>query len=96
MNRSEARLARRRSPGYREVPSGLKVSESAIENRSIFTGEPIFLSVLLENASIEEVQRKLARIVLEHVRGNKSKAASILKVSRPRLDRILKTRNRTG
>ena len=48
------------------------------------------LVVPLNEASIEEVQRKFALKVLEFVRGNKRKAAYILRVSRPRLDRILK------
>jgi DNA-binding NtrC family response regulator len=55
------------------------------------TNQPILLSFKLENASVDEVQRELALKVLEQVHGNKSRAAAILKVSRPRLNRILKS-----
>ena len=51
----------------------------------------LVLNIPLEEASLEEVQRKLVRQVLEHLRGNKSKAAYVLRISRPRLDRILKS-----
>ncbi len=49
------------------------------------------LEISLDEASVEDVQRRLALLVLERVGGNKSKAAYILRVSRPRLDRILKS-----
>jgi transcriptional regulator with GAF, ATPase, and Fis domain len=52
--------------------------------------QPIVLSIPLEEASLDDVERRLAVRVLEYVRGNKSKAAYILRISRPRLDRILK------
>src|SRR6185436_17206141 len=53
-------------------------------------GSAIELNIPLEQASLEEVQRNVALKVLAHVGGNKSKAAFILRISRPRLDRILK------
>ena len=49
------------------------------------------LTMPLEESTIDEVQRRLAVMVLEQVRGNKSKAAYILRISRPRLDRILRS-----
>lgn len=52
--------------------------------------ETLMLLVPLEHASANEVQTMLAKKVLEHVGGNKLKAAKILKISRPRLDRILR------
>ncbi len=51
------------------------------------------LVVPIERASLLEVQRVLAVKVLEHVEGNKRRAAHILKISRPRLDRILNMGN---
>jgi DNA-binding NtrC family response regulator len=50
----------------------------------------IDLQIPLEQASLADVQRSVALKVLAHVGGNKSKAAFILRISRPRLDRILK------
>ncbi len=53
--------------------------------------ETLMLLVPLDQASAKEVQAMLAKKVLEYVGGNKLKAARILKVSRPRLDRILRS-----
>jgi DNA-binding NtrC family response regulator len=47
--------------------------------------DTLVLCVPLEQASAHDVERMLAQKVLEHVGGNKMKAARILKVSRPRL-----------
>lgn len=52
--------------------------------------DTIMLMVPIENASANEVERMLAQRVLQHVNNNKLRAAKILKISRPRLDRILK------
>lgn len=52
--------------------------------------DSLMLLVPLSHASIEEVQGMLAHRVLEHVGRNKVKAARILGISRPRLDRILR------
>jgi two-component system, NtrC family, response regulator AtoC len=49
----------------------------------------INLSVPLVQASLRHVQRQLATTILKRVGGNKSRAAQILQISRPRLDRIL-------
>jgi DNA-binding NtrC family response regulator len=54
-------------------------------------GRMLTLTMPLEESTIDEVQRRLAVMVLEQVRGNKSKAAYILRISRPRLDRILRS-----
>ncbi len=51
------------------------------------------LVVPIEKASLQEVQRLYVQKVLEHVDGNKRKAAHILGISRPRLDRILNMGN---
>jgi two-component system response regulator AtoC len=51
--------------------------------------DTLMLVVPIERASLHEVQRTFAVKVLEHVGGNKRRAAQILKISRPRLDRIL-------
>lgn len=52
--------------------------------------DALVLCVPLEQASASEVQSMLAHKVLDYVGGNKMKAARILKISRPRLDRILR------
>lgn len=53
--------------------------------------ETLMLLVPLSKASASEVQRMLVRKVLDLVGNNKVQAAKILKISRPRLDRILRT-----
>src|SRR5207302_5045210 len=68
----------------------LPLKEKRADTDSLTPEHDFSLVVPLTEASIEEVQRKLALKVLEFVRGNKRKAAYILRVSRPRLDRILK------
>jgi len=52
--------------------------------------DTLMFLVPLDHASLPEVQKLVAQKVLDHVRGSKMKAAKILKISRPRLDRILK------
>ena len=51
----------------------------------------LMLLVPLDRGSLPEVQRMYVNRVLAHVGGNKMKAAKILDISRPRLDRILKS-----
>jgi DNA-binding NtrC family response regulator len=51
--------------------------------------DPVLLSISLDEAALDDVQRRLALQVLDRVGGNKSKAAYIMRISRPRLDRIL-------
>ncbi len=51
--------------------------------------DTLMLLVSLDHASLPEVQRLFAQRVLDHVGGNKVKAAKILQISRPRLNRIL-------
>lgn len=53
--------------------------------------ETLLISVPLKEARLDAVQRRLALKVLEQTRGNKSKAAFLMRISRPRLDRILKS-----
>ncbi len=53
----------------------------------------INFNLSVENATLEDVENQLVKNILLHTDGNKTKAAQILKISRPRLDRILK-RNR--
>lgn len=53
--------------------------------------DSLMLLIPLDRASLSEVQRIFVEKVLDHVGGNKVKASRILGVSRPRLDRILKT-----
>lgn len=52
--------------------------------------ESITLNFTLDAISIDNIQKKVIATVLEAVGGNKSKAATLLKISRPRLDRLIK------
>jgi DNA-binding NtrC family response regulator len=52
--------------------------------------ETLMLLIPLDQASLAEVQTSFVQKVLDHVGGSKVKAARILRVSRPRLDRILR------
>jgi DNA-binding NtrC family response regulator len=52
--------------------------------------DSLMLLIPLDHATLPEVQRMFAQKVLDHVGGHKVKAAKILGVSRPRLNRILK------
>ena len=52
--------------------------------------DSLMLLIPLDRASLSDVQRMFVQKVLDHVGGNKVRAAKILGVSRPRLDRILK------
>jgi DNA-binding NtrC family response regulator len=55
--------------------------------------DALMFFVPVENASLAGVQQMLVDKVLAYVGGNKLRAAHILKISRPRLDRILRTRD---
>lgn len=52
--------------------------------------DTLMLLIPLDRASLPEVQKMFAQKVLDHVGGNKMKAAKLLRISRPRLDRIIK------
>ena len=52
--------------------------------------DTLMLLIPLDRASLPEVQRMFAQRVLDHLGGNKVKAARIMRVSRPRLNRILR------
>jgi len=52
--------------------------------------DTLMLLVPFDHASLTEVQRMYVQKVLEQAGGNKMKAAKLLKISRPRLDRILR------
>ncbi|MBI5472741.1 MAG: sigma-54-dependent Fis family transcriptional regulator [Ignavibacteriae bacterium] len=66
---------------------------SVQETTNLKLNESIMLVVPFEHASANEVQHMLAHKVLAHVNNNKVRAARILKISRPRLDRILRGKN---
>jgi DNA-binding NtrC family response regulator len=57
--------------------------------------ETLMLLVPLDQATLPEVQRMLVQKILEHTAGNKVKAARILGISRPRLNRILRASDKT-
>lgn len=71
-------------------PTRRKVIISKPESLPPKEVDTLMLLVPLDRASLPDVQRMFAQKVLEHVGGNKVKAAKILRISRPRLDRILK------
>jgi DNA-binding NtrC family response regulator len=56
--------------------------------------QTIILTMPFKDTSLNNLQQQLARQVLSFVGGNKRKAAYILKISRPRLDRILSDENK--
>jgi len=60
------------------------------ESESERNEEQLVLMVPISKASVDNIQRMLARKVFEYSGGNKLKAASMLKISRPRLDRLLR------
>ena len=53
----------------------------------------VTLLIPIEKASVDNVQHLLVTRVLAYVRGNKLRASQILRISRPRLDRILRSRD---
>jgi two-component system, NtrC family, response regulator AtoC len=64
--------------------------DSALHSPDRGDPESLMFFVPLRDASMAEVQRMLVEKVLAYAGGNKLKAAHILKISRPRLDRILR------
>jgi DNA-binding NtrC family response regulator len=76
--------------GTRKGSSKKKVIVARAESSSPRDTNSLLLMVPFAQASVAEVQQLLATKVLEYVGGSKVKAARILKISRPRLDRILK------
>lgn len=69
-------------PGESDVPRNGENAADADKHTFV-------LELPIEESSMEDIQRKVALKILEHVHGNKSKAAYILRISRPRLNRIL-------
>ncbi|HLX11949.1 MAG TPA: sigma-54 dependent transcriptional regulator [Bacteroidota bacterium] len=51
--------------------------------------QTIILTIPFNETSLQSLQQNLARQILSFVGGNKRKASQVLKISRPRLDRIL-------
>jgi DNA-binding NtrC family response regulator len=77
--------AKRRGSQKRRIITAMPESASAYDE------ETLMILVPLERASASEVQRLLARKVLDRAGNNKVRASKILKISRPRLDRILRS-----
>jgi len=73
-----------------EVHETKKRPSATVSSDPASARDTLVLCVPLEQASANEVQSMLAHKVLDYVGGNKMKAAKILKISRPRLDRILR------
>lgn len=87
-----------RESGFLEEKDFEHLSQPASAHRPIATEtqkvrvsgkDRVMLDFALTEAALEDIQRAVALKVLERVGGNKSKAAYILRISRPRLDRIL-------
>ncbi|HUL43704.1 MAG TPA: sigma-54 dependent transcriptional regulator [Bacteroidota bacterium] len=83
----ETEILRGRDFGFLEPADG---AERGDQPKSHRPNDVFVLSIPLEMADLEDVQREFALKVLDRVGGNKSKAAYIMRISRPRLDRILK------
>lgn len=65
-------------------------SPAPAEKEQTSDGSSLKLTFTPEDASISRMESRLAQEILKRVNGNKSQAAQILGISRPRLDRILK------
>ncbi|MFN0158624.1 MAG: sigma-54 dependent transcriptional regulator [Bacteroidota bacterium] len=72
----------------KEKQKGAPVITSNTQNTN--SSDTIAILAPISHASVEEIQLQLIRKVLQYAGGNKVKAARILKISRPRLDRILR------
>lgn len=66
-----------------EMPASQRLSPSKKQEEKLF-------SAPIEKTTLADVERQYARAVLKSVNGNKSQAAAMLGISRPRLDRLLK------
>jgi DNA-binding NtrC family response regulator len=75
--------------GSKARPPRKKLIANKPENLPEKVEDTLMLLVSLDHASLPEVQRLYAQRVLDRVGGNKMKAARILQISRPRLNRIL-------
>lgn len=60
------------------------------ESEKMQTDGHVVISVPLVDATLSHIEKSLIKVVLQQVQGNKRKASKILKISRPRLDRIIK------
>jgi len=77
--------------GFLEPSDGTNDTDRRTADLKAHSTDDVFvLSIQLKAADLEDVQREFALKVLDRVGGNKSKAAYIMRISRPRLDRILK------
>ena len=77
--------ARKASPVRRKVITG---KPESLPPKEVDT---LMLLVPLDRATLAEVQKLFAQKVLDHVGGQRVKTAKILGISRPRLNRILKS-----
>ncbi len=55
----------------------------------VTTGDHVILRLPVREATLEHTERHLVREILRLVNGNKSRAAAMLQISRPRLERII-------
>ncbi len=65
------------------------IEESAKEIIQDHSANDITISLPMKNASFSQVEKELVRAVLKKMQGNKKRTSEILKISRPRLDRLL-------
>lgn len=75
----------------RTRPTKKRIISSAQDEQLSGAVDMLMLLVPIDHATASIVQGMLARKVLDYVGNNKFKAAKILKISRPRLDRILRS-----
>jgi two-component system response regulator AtoC len=71
--------------GEAEPPMIPSLDTHAQESDDVLT-----LRIPLNNISFTEVERQFVQRVLEHVQWNKSKAAKLMDISRPKLDRLIR------
>lgn len=70
----------------------IKINSQSFDAEQFHTANNNYITFNLPitNATLEDAERHLVKKVLHHTQGNKTKAARIMKISRPKLDRIIK------
>lgn len=70
----------------------IKNNSNTIDKKQSHTDNNNYITFNLPiaNATMEDAERQLVKKILHHTRGNKTNAAQIMKISRPKLDRIIK------
>lgn len=73
-----------------ELPGKKQTRSLSLEQEpTSFDNSIIHFSLPVEHAALTNIQQRVVQCVLDYAGGNKRKAANILGISRPRLDRLL-------